>query len=81
MDVDRVRRQLEIDEGVVYEIYLDHLDYPTFGIGHLIQEDDPEAGLETGIKVSKERVRNAFEADLAVACSECSVLYLSLIHI
>ena len=75
MNVDRVRKQLEIDEGVVYEIYNDHLGYPTFGIGHLIKDTDPEYGLMLGDSVSEERVQEAFEADLTVACSECSVLY------
>ena len=41
MNVDELRRQLEIDEGVVHEIYLDHLGYATFGIGHLVRDDDP----------------------------------------
>jgi lysozyme len=77
MNVDRVRKQLEIDEGVVYEIYNDHLGYPTFGIGHLVKKDDPEYGLMIGDGVSKERVQEAFEADFTVACSECSVLYSS----
>ena len=75
MDIDRVRKQLEIDEGVVYEIYNDHLGYPTFGIGHLVRKTDPEYGLMVGDSVSKERVQEAFEADLTVACNECSILY------
>ena len=75
MDIDRVRKQLEIDEGVVYEIYNDHLGYPTFGIGHLVRKTDPEYGLMVGDSVSKERVQEAFEADLSVACNECSILY------
>jgi len=77
MNIDRVRKQLEIDEGVVYEIYNDHLGYPTFGIGHLVRKTDPEYGLMVGDSVSKERVQEAFEADLTVACSECSILYAS----
>ena len=28
-----LRKQLEIDEGIKHEIYLDHLGLPTFGIG------------------------------------------------
>lgn len=75
MNIDRVRKQLEIDEGVVYEIYNDHLGYPTFGIGHLVRKTDPEYGLMVGDSVSKERVQEAFEADLSVACNECSILY------
>ena len=77
MNVDRVRKQLEIDEGVVYEIYNDHLGYPTFGIGHLVRETDPEYDWVVGSFVSEKRVQEAFEADLTVACSECSVLYNS----
>ena len=77
MNIDRVRKQLEIDEGVVYEIYNDHLGYPTFGIGHLVRETDPEHDWVVGSFVSEERVQEAFEADLTVACSECSILYAS----
>ena len=75
MDIDRVRKQLEIDEGVVYEIYNDHLGYPTFGIGHLVRKTDPEYGFAVGHSVEPERVQEAFEADLTVACDECSILY------
>ena len=44
MDVEKLREQLKIDEGCVYEIYNDHLGYATFGIGHLVRSDDPENG-------------------------------------
>jgi GH24 family phage-related lysozyme (muramidase) len=32
MNIDQLRDTLKIDEGVKYEIYNDHLGYPTFGI-------------------------------------------------
>ena len=32
MDIVALRKQLEIDEGIKHEIYLDHLGLPTFGI-------------------------------------------------
>ena len=51
MDIDKLRKQLEIDEGVLHEIYLDHLGYSTFGIGHLVTDNDPEYGLDVGTKV------------------------------
>ena len=38
MNLESLRRQLEIDEGVKYEIYNDHLGYATFGVGHLVLE-------------------------------------------
>ena len=42
MNIDSLRDQLKIDEGAVYKIYNDHLGYPTFGIGHLTRDEDPE---------------------------------------
>ena len=70
-----LREQLEIDEGVKYEIYLDHLGYPTFGIGHLVRESDPEHGQEVGTAVSADRVAEAFESDLEGVLSDCRKLY------
>ena len=71
----RVFEQLKIDEGVVYEIYLDHLGLPTFGVGHLILESDPEHRKPVGTPVSNQRTADAFEHDLDVAIDECKVLY------
>ena len=75
MNVDELREQLEIDEGVVYEVYLDHPGYPTFGIGHLIRNTDPEHGCEVGTAVSEDRVAEAFESDLDSVLSDCHKLY------
>lgn len=75
MNIDILRKQLEIDEGVKYEIYLDHLGYPTFGIGHLVIESDPEHGCEVGTSVSADRVAEAFEQDVQTVLSDCSKLY------
>ena len=75
MNRQAVFEQLKIDEGVVYEIYLDHLNYPTFGVGHLIKESDAEFGAPIGTKISEERVAEAFESDLDTAIDECVVLY------
>ena len=72
---ESVYEQLKIDEGVVYEIYRDHLGYPTFGVGHLITKSDPEYGFPVGTSISEERVAQAFEADLDVSLRECGVLY------
>lgn len=72
---DSLFEQLKIDEGVVYEVYEDHLGYPTFGVGHLILETDPEHGQPVGTPVSEERVKEAFEADLNTCIAECVVLY------
>ena len=75
MNLDTLRKQLEIDEGIKHDIYLDHLGYPTFGIGHLITSDDPESGQEVGTAVSDERVRQAFETDVVSVIEDCNKLY------
>ena len=75
MDLEQLREQLEIDEGCVYEIYNDHLGYPTFGIGHLVRESDPENGLPTGSPISESRVVEAFEQDVQTVLSDCAILY------
>tara|TARA_A100001515_G_scaffold134598_1_gene124845 strand:- start:233 stop:712 length:480 start_codon:yes stop_codon:yes gene_type:complete len=75
LDRNNVFEQLKIDEGVVNEIYLDHLGYPTFGVGHLVLESDPEHGQEVGTPVAEERVKECFEKDLDTAISECVALY------
>ena len=71
----RVFGRLQIDEGIVNEIYKDHLGYPTFGVGHLILESDPEYGQPIGTDISPERVADAFDHDLDIAISECETLY------
>ena len=75
MNVEKLREQLKIDEGCVYEIYNDHLGYPTFGIGHLVRESDPENGSPLGTEVSEDRVIEAFDADVEIVLSDCSTLY------
>lgn len=75
MNKQAVYEQLKIDEGVVYEIYLDHLGYPTFGVGHLVLKSDPEFGQEVGTKVSEERVQECFDKDLETSIDECYALY------
>lgn len=75
MNLDQLRMELEYDEGCKYEIYLDHLGLPTFGIGHLVTEDDPEHGQEVGTAVTEERVIEVFEKDVQVTIDECKKLY------
>ena len=81
MNIDQLRKELERDEGVKYEVYLDHLGYPTFGIGHLITDDDPECGASVGTKVDSDRVQEAFEADVESVLSDCERLYVQFEHL
>ena len=75
MNIEQLREQLEVDEGCVYEIYNDHLGYPTFGIGHLVTESDPEQGQSLGTPVSSDRVAEAFESDIQSVLRDCNILY------
>jgi|TARA_B110000285_G_scaffold149918_1_gene167350 lysozyme len=75
MDINKLREQLEEDEGCVYEIYKDHLGYETFGVGHLVLETDPENGLEVGHPVSRKRVNTCFNEDIAGTIEDCERLY------
>ena len=81
MNIDQLRKELERDEGVKYEVYLDHLGYPTLGIGHLITDDDPECGASVGTKVDSDRVQEAFEADVETVLSDCERLYVQFEHL
>ena len=75
MNKDRLREELAEDEGCKFEIYLDHLGLPTFGIGALIKEYDHEHGQPVGTPVSEDRVRQRFNLDIAVTIEDCQVLY------
>ena len=75
MDIDKLREEIEYDEGNVQKIYLDHLGLPTFGIGHLVRESDPEYGWEVGTEVSKERCDSVFNEDVKTVISDCHKLY------
>jgi len=75
MNRNEVFETLKIDEGVEYKIYLDHLGYPTFGVGHLITEADPESDQPEGSEISEERVWEAFEQDLDTSIAECHQLF------
>lgn len=75
MNLETLKKELAIDEGIRHEIYLDHLGYPTFGIGHLIKKDDPEYGEPVGTNVSEERVDECFKEDIKTTLSDCLKLY------
>jgi len=76
MDLYKLRKELERDEGVVHKVYLDHLGWPTFGIGHLIMADDPEYGYDLGTPISEDRVIEVFEDDIQIVLSDCDKLYV-----
>ena len=75
MDLDKLKEEIKTDEGVIYEVYLDHLGYKTCGVGHLCRATDPENKLEVGDPVSVERVDILFAKDLETTIDECKLLY------
>lgn len=75
MDIDKLREEIAYDEGSVNEIYLDHLGLPTFGIGHLVIDSDPEHGQPVGTPVSEDRCNEAFDNDVQTVISDCNILY------
>lgn len=75
MDLNRLREEIAADEGIKHEIYLDHLGLPTFGIGHLVTDSDPEHGEPVGTEVSEERVVEAFDTDVEIVLNDCAKLY------
>lgn len=81
MNLERLKTQLIQDEGIKYQVYLDSLGKPTFGIGHLLTKNDieyhayqnlPKGGI---LNISKERVNEVFKKDVEIACQECKKLF------
>lgn len=68
MDIDALRKQLEIDEGKRLVVYLDSEGLPTVGIGHLVQEKD---NLKLGDVISEERCIELFDKDVQIALASC----------
>ena len=70
MDRTELMKELIMDEGYKYEIYLDHLGYPTLGVGHLITGKDEEYGQEVGTIVHDERIKECLQQDIDTVCKE-----------
>ena len=75
MNIEQLQKELTEDEGCKYEIYLDHLGLPTFGIGHLVKETDPEYNQPVGAPVSEDRVNACFAQDIQITINDCEKLY------
>ena len=72
MDLEILRKQIEADEGCKYEIYLDHLGLPTFGIGHLVTESASICFLSIS---RSDRVAECFNKDVGTVLEDCERLY------
>lgn len=72
-----VKEDLIRHEGYVGEIYLCSEGYPTFGIGHMVTENDMEHTWPVGTPVTDERILDVFYKDCEVAYSDACALVLN----
>lgn len=75
--IEIVKEDLVRHEGYVTEIYLDSENLPTFGIGHLVTEDDMEYTWPVGTPVTDERILQVFHDDCDIAYSDACALVLN----
>ena len=78
MDINKLREQLKIDEGVEYRVYNDHLGYKTLGIGHLVVPGDLEYDAPVGTYVSEDRVNEIFDKDVITYIDEAKKVFGNL---
>jgi lysozyme len=75
--IEQIKEDLVRHEGYVTEIYLDSENLPTFGIGHLVTENDMEYTWPVGTPVTDERILQVFHDDCNAACTDASALFLN----
>lgn len=73
-----VKEDLVRHEGYVTEIYLCSEGYPTFGIGHMVTEDDMEHTWPVGTPVTDERILDVFAKDCEAAYTDACAIFLNL---
>ena len=79
MNLQKLRDQLVIDEGIRYSIYLDTKGLPTCGIGHLIVKGDEEYGKPVGTKITEERCFELFDNDIKSVLVDCQRLFIDFL--
>jgi lysozyme len=75
MDYQKLKDEIAADEGYRTDIYLDHLGYPTVGIGHLILKTDAEHGKPVGTKITDARVTELFLSDIESSVKDAKKLF------
>ena len=76
MDIEKLREEIEYDEGNVKNyIFGSSGVYLLLALGHLVRESDPEHGWEVGTPVSNDRCVAAFNEDIETVVSDCYKLY------
>jgi GH24 family phage-related lysozyme (muramidase)/biotin operon repressor len=75
IDMEKLRQEIEFDEGCKLGVYLCSEGHRTVGIGHLIRETDEENKLQIGDAITPERCESLFTHDVAIACRDCSEIF------
>ena len=75
--MDIVKEDLIRHEGYVSDIYLCSEGYPTFGIGHMVTEEDMENTWPVGTPVTNERILEVFKQDCEIAYTDACTLVLN----
>ena len=73
--MQELKREIEDDEGRVYQIYTCPAGELTFGVGHLVKDYDPEFGEPEGTPVMPMRVDDALTDDINIALFDCSEIF------
>lgn len=76
--MEQIKEDLVRHEGYVTEIYLCSEGYPTFGIGHMITEQDMEYTWPIGTPVEDERILQVFHDDCKEAINDAEHLVSDL---
>jgi lysozyme len=71
---DIIKEDLVRHEGYVTSIYLDSEMLPTFGVGHLVVETDPEYSWPVGTPVADQRILDVFHEDFLDALEDAESL-------
>ena len=71
MNINRLREELEIDEGVKYEVYKDHLGFATIGYGHLVK---PHEHFIKDKKYDRKVLEKIFNYDVTIAIQDAKSL-------
>ena len=75
MNIEQLRKELELDEGCKHETYLCSQNVVTGGIGHMITEWDDEKYTEVGVEIPEEQVQAWFNKDIETVLNDCELLY------
>jgi len=81
MNIEQLRKELELDEGCKHETYMCTQNKVTGGIGHMITEWDDEKYAEVGVEISDEQVKAWFDKDIETVLSDCELLYDDFDHL